>query len=230
MIRALLIATGAVLWAAPALAGDWGLEAFQRRATVSRWDGYAPGTAFTRTSTETVGGRTRKSEHSETLLRVEGDTYTWRMTKASRRPGGKPLEAERSEKRSLPVTWTTKDAGKDKVTIGKQTYTCRKVIATSKSEYETTKTTYWIDPTHGVVQFADDSTYQATRLEVKKKIGEHTFRCREFTAAIQGGTSVMLLPLHAPDRALAHRIEVKSEGVSIVRAMTKVTIKKASKK
>lgn len=234
--------TIALLWiASPALAVDWDLETFKRHSSTEAWEGYDVGTSFTKKSTQNTPMGARVNETRETLVKVEADKFTIQVENKSSMTGMKWSEGvTKTQKRKKDVKFEMKDAGAEAVTVGGQTYECKKVIGIKTEDGKSETLTFWVHDKHGVVQFASKPdarmpqtvTLAASRLSVDKKIGEHAFKCREFTGSMMGGTFTLLIALNAPERTLAMSMDMEQGGMKITSSqeVTAVTIQKAASK
>ena len=218
------------LAAAPALAVDWDINTFKRHQSTSSWEGYDVGTSVTKSMS--MGPQKRQTR--KTLMKIEADKFTIKVETKSAMTGDKwqalPNETETRKKN---VKFSEKELGAENVTIGTETYACKKIVGTMTKDGKPETMTFWVHEKHGVVQFeskpsemAPMTKLVASKLSVQKKVGDHTFKCREFSGEVMGGKMAMTIALHSPDRLVAMKMESGMGNMS--QAVTAVTIKKAA--
>lgn len=196
--RLVLIALASLVLLVPsdARAADWGLDTWKKRASTSEWEGYAVGSTYTtRTTTKgQMAGRTMNNvtETRHTLVKVT-DTHHHVKTE-TKMPTGQWLPGTvRQEARKKNVTFETKEAGTEAVTVGGTAHTCKKVIGTKIEAGKRETMTFWVHDSLGVLRYEMNEVVEGrkmavkglvTKLDVEKTIGEHSFACRELEMSV----------------------------------------------
>ena len=225
----------AVAFAAPALAVDWDIETFKRHTSTSDWEGYAVGTTFTEKSEQKSPMGTMVTETRKTLVKIEADKFTIKVETKSAMTGKQWKTAQETDKRQKAITFELKDAGAESVKVGEATYACKKVLGTKIEGASREPMTFWVHDTHGVVKFESQSpggpkvAFSASKLSVEKKVGDATFKCREFSGSVMGGKMTMLIALNSPERTIAVNMSMNQGGMQMTnkKEVTSVTLKKA---